>query len=99
MTRDYLDFELNVEPVLNGYGYTVTVMRSPMGVAKETVIFPFDGSQLELRLKDLEIALSRLMRMSFSTWAWRCVASTTNLTPSPATLPASLQNRFRPRPG
>ncbi len=59
MAHDYLDFELSIESVLNGYGYTVTVVRSPMGVAKESVAFPFSESQLELRLKDLEIALLR----------------------------------------
>ena len=57
MPQEFLDFELSVDPAPDGY--TVSVVRSPAGEAKETVAFPFNASQLELRLKDLEIALLR----------------------------------------
>ena len=55
MVHDYLDFELSVEAVPDGYA--VTVVRSPAGEAKETVAFPYGELALENRLKDLKIAL------------------------------------------
>jgi formylglycine-generating enzyme required for sulfatase activity len=54
----YLDFELEIGPG-RGREYPVTVVRSPAGEARETMRFPFDELALEIRLKDLQIALLR----------------------------------------
>jgi formylglycine-generating enzyme required for sulfatase activity len=55
---DYLDFELEIGFGL-GREYPVSVIRSPAGEARETMLFPFDELALENRLKDLQIALLR----------------------------------------
>lgn len=54
----YLDFDLEIGPG-QGREYSVTVLRSPAGEAREIMHFPFDELQLESRLKDLQIALLR----------------------------------------
>ncbi|HIE55309.1 MAG TPA: hypothetical protein EYP90_09040 [Chromatiaceae bacterium] len=53
----YLDFEVEISPDNEG-GYSVAVIRSPAGEARERVRF-FSELQLERRLKDLQIALLR----------------------------------------
>ncbi len=53
----YLDFEVEISPDNKGH-YTVAVLRSPAGEARETVRFPTE-LQMESRLKDLELALLR----------------------------------------
>ena len=55
---DYLDFDLEIGPG-QGREYSVAVLRSPAGEAREIMRFPFDELQLESRLKDLQIALLR----------------------------------------
>lgn len=54
----YLDFELEIEPG-RGREYPVAVVRSPAGVACETMIFPYDELALENRLDKLQLALLR----------------------------------------
>jgi len=54
---NYLDFEIEISPDDGGH-YSVAVIRSPAGEAREIVRFPSE-LQLESRLKDLEIALLR----------------------------------------
>jgi len=55
---EYLDFELEV--VLDqGRDYHVAVIRSPAGEARAMMHFPYDDLALQLRLKDLQIALLR----------------------------------------
>jgi len=55
---DYLDFELQIGPGA-GREYSLAVLRSPAGEARETLRFPFDELALENRLQALEIALLR----------------------------------------
>jgi hypothetical protein len=55
---NYLDFEIEISPGSKS-DYTVAVIRSPAGEAREELRFPFSELQLESRLKDLEIALLR----------------------------------------
>lgn len=55
---EYLDFELEV--VLDqGRDYHVAVIHSPAGEARAMMRFPFDDLALQMRLKDLQIALLR----------------------------------------
>ncbi|MCB0104835.1 MAG: CHAT domain-containing protein, partial [Caldilineaceae bacterium] len=54
--RDYLDFDLEIgRPI--GQAYPLTLLRSPAGEARATVMWPFGELALENRLKDLQIAL------------------------------------------
>jgi hypothetical protein len=55
---DYLDFELRIEP-LRGHNYSVAVVSSPAGEARETMRFPFSELQRGNRLQSLENALVR----------------------------------------
>ncbi len=55
---EYLDFEVEISPTADG-DYTIAVMRSPAGEARERMRFRFSELQLESRLKDLKIALLR----------------------------------------
>jgi hypothetical protein len=55
---NYLDFELEIG-LGAGRDYSVAVVRSPAGEAREIMRFPFDELALENRLKDLQIALLR----------------------------------------
>ena len=55
---DYLDFELEIGPV-EGRRYSVAVVRSPGGEAREIATFPFGELELENRLQTLQIALLR----------------------------------------
>jgi hypothetical protein len=52
-----LDFELEIRE--SGEGYELSVLNSPAGEASQTVPFPFDPTELKLRLQALEIALLR----------------------------------------
>ncbi len=55
---DYLDFELEIVPG-EGRVYSVAVLRSPAGEARESMTFPFGELELENRLQALQIALLR----------------------------------------
>lgn len=54
---EYLDFDLEIGTG-DGLTYPVSV-RSPAGEAREIMTFPYNRDRMELRLKDLEIALLR----------------------------------------
>ncbi|HEY9247279.1 MAG TPA: hypothetical protein VIO11_10570, partial [Candidatus Methanoperedens sp.] len=56
--KDYLDFELEINPGA-GKDYPVSIIRSPAGEACTTMHFPFDDLALENSLKDIQIALLR----------------------------------------
>jgi hypothetical protein len=55
---NYLEYELEIGPG-SGREYSVVVIRSPAGEARETMHFPFDHLALENRLQALQIALLR----------------------------------------
>lgn len=55
---NYLDFELEISSG-RGREYSVAVVRSPAGEARETMHFPYDELALESRLDKLQIALLR----------------------------------------
>ncbi|HET7738036.1 MAG TPA: CHAT domain-containing protein, partial [Tepidiformaceae bacterium] len=55
---EYLDFELEVD-IGTGREYPVSVVRSPAGEARATMVFPFDTLALRNHLQALEIALLR----------------------------------------
>ncbi len=59
---EYLDFDLDIGEG-NGLSYPLAA-RSPAGEARETMTFPYTRDQLELRLKDLTIALLRAASIS-----------------------------------
>jgi hypothetical protein len=50
---DYLDFDLRIGTG-RGREYPVTVLRSPAGEARETMVFPYDTLALDSCLKDLQ---------------------------------------------
>jgi hypothetical protein len=55
----YLDFDLEISSG-SGREYPMAVVHSPAGEVTNTMLhFPFDELALELRLKDLQIALLR----------------------------------------
>jgi hypothetical protein len=56
--QEYLDFELEIGPG-RGRQYTVAVIRSPAGEARETMRFPFGELALQNRLQALQLALLR----------------------------------------
>jgi hypothetical protein len=56
----FLDFEIDIEVKdAQNQEYTVAVLRSPSGEAREVMKFPFSAAELESRLKDIQIALLR----------------------------------------
>ncbi len=55
---EYLDFELEID-LGTGRQYPVSVVRSPAGEARATMLFPFDTLALKNHLQALEIALLR----------------------------------------
>ena len=55
---DYLDFDLEITSG-DDRTYTIVVLRSPAGEARETKVFPLGALELENRLQALEIALLR----------------------------------------
>jgi hypothetical protein len=58
MARAYDDFVVDISPS-EPYGYTVRVVKSSAGECSIPYQFPFDRSALDVRLKDLQIALLR----------------------------------------
>ena len=64
---DYLDFELEIAPG-QGREYAVTVIRSPVGEARETMRFPFDHLALERAMVQLGVwsPLSRQLKTQLS---------------------------------
>lgn len=54
----YLDFEIQVDRA-SAEGYPVSILRSPAGEARGTMRLSFEGRDLLLRLKDIQIALLR----------------------------------------
>jgi outer membrane protein assembly factor BamD (BamD/ComL family) len=56
--QEYLDFELEISPG-RGRQYTVAVIRSPAGEAREMMRFPFGELALQNRLQALQLALLR----------------------------------------
>lgn len=58
MPRTYEDFVLDISPS-DEYGYTLRVVRSAAGECTVPYTFPYDTSALQVRLKDLQIALLR----------------------------------------
>jgi hypothetical protein len=60
---EYLDFGLEID-LGTGREYPVSVVRSPAGEARATMIFPYDTLALRNRLQALEIALLRSGRPS-----------------------------------
>ncbi|MEZ4864593.1 MAG: SUMF1/EgtB/PvdO family nonheme iron enzyme [Caldilineaceae bacterium] len=56
MPLDYLDFELEIGQ-LTGQEYPLTLLRSPAGEARATLLWPLGELALENRRKDLQIAL------------------------------------------
>ncbi len=55
---EYVNFELQIGEG-EGKEYPVSVVNSPAGEARETMLFPFDSLALQSCLKDLQIALLR----------------------------------------
>lgn len=55
---NYLDFELEVGQGA-GLEYPISVIRSPAGEARATMLFPFDALELKNRLQSVQIALLR----------------------------------------
>ena len=55
---DYLDFDLEIGPG-NGPDYSVTVIESPAGEARETMRFPFNDLELENRVQAIQLVLLR----------------------------------------
>lgn len=55
---NYFDFDLEISPGDEG-DYTVSVIDSPAGEARETVRFPFSELELENRIQAVQIALLR----------------------------------------
>ncbi len=56
MAKAYEDFVLDISPDPQ-FGFVLRVVRSPAGEASLPYQFPYDSSGLDVRLKDLQIAL------------------------------------------
>lgn len=57
-TIEYLDFDIEIG-IGQGREYPVSIIRSPGGEARETILFPFDELSLKSYLQELTIALLR----------------------------------------
>lgn len=53
---EYIDFELRISSGI-GRAYPVSLINSPVGVAQETMHFPYDGQELQRQLRQLRLAV------------------------------------------